>query len=375
MAGALVEANDRLLGLMALTEVSADSLEPERQIEQILTIAVELLAASRAVVHGPVTVVVGGTADNEHQVTAVAQVDEDRELSVSFTRNGSPFGTPEQKIAQAVANLTARATRIGALHASALKQEVMVREHAAAARLAQGVLPPAGTEPTVSGVSVFAHTQPARLAGGDLYSWAQDGDRLGFAVGDVSGKGLPAAVMMASVVSAVQSAFRRLIHRGPDACIQAVHDATSAAFSDAGMFVTLCLGIWDPEVGELCVVNAGHSPVVSLAGGGASRIVATAPPIGVLDSINPDVVTWSPAAGDALILATDGMTEQENADGAMVGEDRFDDLARTAGRAGATAAVLGEALFAAVAEHAGNMDPGDDRTAMVLRFGPVEEAP
>lgn len=374
LAGALVEANDRLLGLIELTGVAVDSLDANEQITRILNVALGLLPADAATLTGAATLHVGA-ADSSwaHTMQAEAFVDDDTSIELTMHRNVEPFGTPEHKIAQAVANLVARAARIAALHANEVNRAVLVRDHGAAAALAQGMIPPPGSEPVVEGVALHARTEPARLAGGDLYVWGAHGDRLGFAVGDVSGKGLPAAVMMATVASATQNALRRFSQDGAEECMSAIHRWVSRQLSDAGMFVTLCVGLWTPGTGEIEMVNAGHSPIVLVTADGTQRIPASAPPIGVLDTLEAEVWTRTPAHEEVLVIGSDGLTEQEDPDGVAVGEDAFDQLVAEKAACTNDATDLANALFNHVAEHAVDADQSDDRTAMIIRFRSGDE--
>src|SRR5205823_3806513 len=143
-----------------------------------------------------------------------------------------------------------------ALHAERLREERMRRELALAREIQQGFLPlnfqPLGDV----GFDLYARVEPAREVSGDLYDFFPlVGERLAFLVGDVSGKGMPAALFMV----AVRTLARHLIpsSSGPADALGHLNDAL-AADNPSAMFVTLVHGIYDPRVGALVLASGGH---------------------------------------------------------------------------------------------------------------------
>lgn len=374
LARRLNESNDRLLALFDLVAVEIRSLDATERTARIIGAAQRLLEADSIAVTGPFPVSIGEVDSAHHCHTEYPDMDEGPIIQVDVRRSGSPFRSPEHKLIGAMSSLIANSVRSHNLHEQMVAQEVVGREHALAAQLAQGVLPAASSVPTVPGVTVFGETRPAKSAGGDLFTWAKVPGGMGFAVGDVSGKGLPAAVLMSTVVNAVNEAFRNHSNTGPDVIMEVVNRWVWRLLSEAGMFVTLVIGRFDSATQTVSLVNAGHSPVVfqpAVADGAAEhaqRVNATAPPVGILETLNPEVWSAHLGAGASLVLATDGFTEQGNQDDTMFGEDRFDRLvAEVSGVP--TASELGRRLFTAVETHRGATAQGDDCTLMVLRGG------
>ncbi|KAG1648127.1 Protein IcfG [Nymphon striatum] len=251
------------------------------------------------------------------------------------------------------------------MHRAALDQAMVAKEHATAARITTAALPDPDQVPAIEGVSLFANLVPARNTGGDLYAWREINGSLWFALGDVSGKGLPAAVQMSTITSAIEAGFRQHHLDGPDAVVEAVGRWVHDRLSESGMFVTLAVGHWDPATCELRLANAGHSPIVFRRDGESERIDATAPPVGVIEGMPTIATVIETRPDDLLVLATDGFTEQDNPDGEMYGEDRFDDTIAVA-TGGAVA--VGEHLLNELAEHGQDCEQSDDRTLMVLHF-------
>lgn len=373
ITGALVDANDRLLGLISLTAVAGDSLDEETSIRSLLRSTLPLIEADAIELTGVSTHRAGiTTCDPTASCIEVVRFDERQELTLRVWRE-APFGTPERKLLDGVANLLANAVRTGRMHREALEQAVVAREHAAAARLTSAVLPDPSTSPRRAGIETFARLTPARTTGGDLYAWdVIDGD-IWFAVGDVSGKGLPAAVQMTTIMSAITGGLVRHHRRGVNAVFAFVERMVFGDLSDAGMFVTLTIGrvLAHPRRTDgftLEIANAGHSPVVFRDHAACRRIAATAPPVGVLAGQLPDIEIIDIDSPAALVIATDGFTEQEDAQGNAFGEGAFDDLVNALSPA--SASELGSGLFDQLAEHADGVEQSDDRTLFVVSFEP-----
>jgi len=373
MTGALVDANDRLLSLISLTAVAGESLDEATAVRALLESTIPLLQADAAELAGTTVHRVGSaTGTSSTHAVEVTRHDGDQELTLRVWRSTSPFGTPERKLLDGVANLLANAVRTARMHRVGLSQAIVAREHAAAARLTSAVLPDPLTSPNRQGVEMFAKLTPARLTGGDLYAWDMIEGDLWFAVGDVSGKGLPAAVQMTTIMSAITGAFVRHHQRGVRAVFDFVERMVFGNLSDAGMFVTLTIGrvLAHPSPNSrftIEIANAGHSPIVFAHGSTARRVAATAPPLGVLANHSPEIELLEVPGNAALVIATDGFTEQENPDGAAFGEDEFDQLvaARSVGHG---AKEIGDHLFDQLHAHTQSQEQSDDRTLVVMSF-------
>jgi sigma-B regulation protein RsbU (phosphoserine phosphatase) len=223
--------------------------------------------------------------------------------------------------------------------------------------------------PALAGFDLAGAAFPADQTGGDYYDFLPMADgRLGIAVGDVSGHGFGAALLMAET-----RAYLRSLARGTT-CLDEILGALNAFLvedTEDHRFVTLMLAILDPAERRLVYAGAGHIHGYVLDGSGAPRhvLASTAPPLGLF----PDAA-FSPsgeldlAAGDLLLLLTDGVTEAQNREGEFFEADRVlrcvaeaheDDAARIVRR-----------LLTAVAAFAADEPQRDDVTAVVCRVLP-----
>lgn len=211
-------------------------------------------------------------------------------------------------------------------------------------------------------VELDAVLEPARSIGGDYYDAMKLGDdRIGFAVADVTGKGVPAALFMAMSKALTSAALSRM---EPDPA--AIAAAINAELLLEATSVTMLLGILDLRSGEVRMVSAGHEdPWLITADGTASRLrLDGGLPLCVAELPYPvECVTLRP--GDILVLVTDGVTEAENAKGEFFGRDRTP-FSRELRAANATEIV--EAVRADVREFEAGAEASDDLTVMAVRY-------
>jgi sigma-B regulation protein RsbU (phosphoserine phosphatase) len=165
--------------------------------------------------------------------------------------------------------------------------------------------------PEKPGLRTFAKLLPARSVGGDLYDVVDFGDRIFFVVGDVSGKGIPAALFMAVTKTLFRASAET--ERSPDAVIARVNRELSRD-NERSMFVTAFVGCLDVESGELRFSNAGHNPPYRVTGGGAISEVlgAHGMAMGILEEFPYTTESLKLDAGDSLFLFTDGVVEALN---------------------------------------------------------------
>jgi sigma-B regulation protein RsbU (phosphoserine phosphatase) len=206
---------------------------------------------------------------------------------------------------------------------------------------------------------------PARNVGGDFYDcFPLSGSRLGLVVGDVSGKGVPAAIFMA--IS--RSLFRTVAARGetPGECLQ---EANTLLCQDnrSGLFVTLFYAILDAERGELAYSSAGHNPALLLSAAGGMQRLEPGPGetvLGVIEDVRYRTGRASFAPGDALFIYTDGVTEARDGAGNLFGPARLEAVLR---HGAPTAEGLVRAVVDAVREFAAGAPQSDDVTALAVR--------
>ena len=191
------------------------------------------------------------------------------------------------------------------------------------ARVVQHTLLPSDG-PRLIGWRVAAHYQAAAVIGGDFYDFVQlPGGRWGIAVGDVSGKGIPAALVMASTQSLLRVAA---ISGAPPGKVLAQTNAWLHARLPKQVFVTCHYGILDPGTGELQYANAGHCPPVWRSGRSAVELLAPGLPLGVADDTCYSDQRVQIKPEDSLLLYSDGVVEARDSAGNVFGFDRLLDL-------------------------------------------------
>jgi phosphoserine phosphatase RsbU/P len=253
--------------------------------------------------------------------------------------------------------------------ASLAEQGRLEHELAIAASIQQSMLPrpESGTAPPRA-ARIAAALLPARQVGGDLYDYFElrDGNFL-FAIGDVSDKGIPAALFMARV-----SALLRELGGAcelPDRLLGAVN-ARLVDGNDAAMFVTVGCGVLDVHTGRISYASAGHeAPLLrTLEGTVTPLAMETGPAIGIDAGVHYPLGEAFIAPGDTLVLFTDGVTEADAGDGSLFGLDRLSTVLRDA-HDGEPHALVRE-IVDAVAAHASAFHASDDLTVMAVSLSP-----
>lgn len=239
-------------------------------------------------------------------------------------------------------------------------------------RIQMGILPNAKDLAADPRFDLAALMVPARMIGGDLYDFFLiDEDHLFFAVGDVSGKGVPASLFMALG----KSLFKSCALRG-GADVGAIVDRANLEISRDNpemMFITLFAGLLDLATGELAFCNAGHEPPFLLRPGDPPRVLQgpAGPPLCVLDDYAYPTGGLTLRPGDGLCLITDGVTDAANAKGEMLGRDQVAALLAQAPVGAAPSALL-ERIQSSVGAFVDGADPADDLTLLAIRWrGPT----
>ena len=213
-------------------------------------------------------------------------------------------------------------------------------------------------------LDIDALLEPARSVGGDFFDVARlDDHRVAFLVGDVTGKGVPAALFMAMSKALTSSAlYREAADVGR--VMASVNDELMRSGNDA-MSVTILMGMIDLRDGSVALSSAGHEdPYIVTGSATALHRLEGGPPLGITDYAYPvEAATLAP--GDMLILVTDGITEAQDAAGALYGRDR---IITDLGAADRDAAQTCEKIRDAVRAFENGTDPTDDLTLMALRY-------
>jgi sigma-B regulation protein RsbU (phosphoserine phosphatase) len=285
------------------------------------------------------------------------------------------FQLPPARSADEVAELTLAFNKMvhdlryhmAALQKSTAERERIASELDVAFRIQQSILPrDFQTFSTATGFEIFAHSVPAREVGGDFYDFFPLGDdRIGFVIGDVSGKGVPAALFMAICRTLLAAVARG--GSSPGDCLSHVN-ALLLRENEMQMFVTVIYGLLNVDTGEIQYANAGHNRPYLLTRDGAVAVQKSEPQIalGVLAGATYATRTIRLRAGDSLFLYTDGITEATDVQQEMYAAGRLEAALGKLARSSPADIIAGS--FEEVRRFTGGAEQSDDITALALTF-------
>ncbi len=214
-------------------------------------------------------------------------------------------------------------------------------------------------------VDLFASMTPAKEVGGDLYGYYLVGDKLYFALGDVSGKGVPASLFMAQATRL----FRTLAAQQLPPCeiVTDINNALSGEDNETGMFVTMFVGLADLSTGHLDFCNAGHNPPVLLRDG-KPQFLEMRPnaPIGVVPELPYGGEEIEDISNCPLFVYTDGLNEAENRQHEQFTDERL--LAMLEQQSFESSRQTIEMLSQAVGQHRDGAEPNDDLTMLCIKI-------
>jgi serine phosphatase RsbU (regulator of sigma subunit)/pSer/pThr/pTyr-binding forkhead associated (FHA) protein len=273
------------------------------------------------------------------------------------------FTQDDLQLLVAVCNQAAVAIENAHLHASDVAKQKIEREIELARQVQKTFLPAA--LPDVPGYSFFAFYQAARAVGGDFYNFValRDG-RWAVAIGDVAGKGIPAALLMARVSGDVRVAVNSISE--PAAVVAQLNDWLQQA-GLVDRFITFALALLDPQQHVLTIVNAGHqTPLLRRADGRLEPIADgdySGLALGMVEGFQYRATSTLLNPGDVLVLCTDGVADATNRAGEQFGQERVEAVLRVSS---GPAPALGKSLLNAVKAHATAPDQFDDLTLVCL---------
>ncbi len=294
--------------------------------------------------------------------------------------NGKPFGViqldtqdrakkfseDDLKFLCGVANQAAIAMENARMHEDAVVQTRVKRDLQIAHQVQLSFLPK--SLPKVAGYEFAAHYEPALAVGGDYYGFIPmpDGQQLAVAIGDVAGKGVAAALVVAKLSSEVRYSLHTEID--PARAVAKLNDLLADFLAEADKFVTLSLAVLDPVNHRVTLVSAGHpSPLLLRPGSaGPTEVVArreSGMALGILEGSVYGAVQLALEPGDTLLLYTDGITDAQNLQMKQFHLENVLSVLRN-GMAGPKAVV--EGLLKAVQVHAAGSEPFDDITMVAL---------
>jgi sigma-B regulation protein RsbU (phosphoserine phosphatase) len=268
-----------------------------------------------------------------------------------------------RNLLQSVAGLAGAFMESAALHDRMLARGLSERESELAADIQSALMP--HVPPAVPGIDLVARFRSAADVGGDFYDYVvRPNGQLALFLGDVSGKGWPAAMVM-TMTLAVLRAASQLLER-PSAVLERANAELYAELNEVGGFVTAFAGNYDAATARLAFASAGHSPVLYRARGGRTRLLrATGLPLGVLRERPPTAAVVRLGPGDLLVVATDGLSEATSPTGELFGHQRL--LRLVDANAMLDARVIADRLFTAVTEFAAGRSQDDDQTLVVAK--------
>lgn len=241
-------------------------------------------------------------------------------------------------------------------------ERILAKDLEQAAIIQQGLLP--RKSPVIPGLDLAGYNAPSRTVGGDYYDYIEFPDgRLGVTLGDVSGKAMPAALLMTSL----QARLRVLAEDQPDVAeLMTRLNRHTALHTPSNRFITLFYMVLDPATGELTYCNAGHNPPYLVhRDGGVEELTEGGLILGMFGQARYKAASTVMQPGDVVIIFSDGVTEAQNPDNAEFGEERLLEAVRR--NRNGTAGELVQAVTGAVNEFAAGAPAADDLTLVVVR--------
>ena len=282
-------------------------------------------------------------------------------LDLEHTRSGF-FTEDHKRTVTTLAAQIAIAIENARLYEQVARQERRLERDLALAReLQMRLLPHA--RPKLENLDVAAKFIPARAIGGDLYDFIPYSmSRLGIVIGDVSGKGAPAAIYAALVSGILRS--HAPIEPMPAEMLSAVNLSLAERRIEA-QFVSIIYAVWDDESRTLTVANSGLPRPIYVHGGKNEVIEATGLPLGLFDEADYDEFKFRMKPGDMFVFFSDGMLDARSRSGEMFGRRRVEEIVASCAAKSADCVV--DSLFKAVAEHSAGVETFDDQTVVAIK--------
>ena len=292
-------------------------------------------------------------------------------ISLGPKASEAPYSTSDVNLLQSVGSQTALAVEnsrlTSTIAAETAKREVIDRELSIARQVQQRLFPQ--ISPPVEGLEYHGTCRPASEVGGDYYDFLElPNHKLGIAIGDVSGKGIPASLLMASLQASLRGqAMAAAVNI--DCMVENINGLIHAATPD-NRYATFFYAQYDPACRCLSYVNAGHNPPMVLrksnGGGECIRLDAGGPPVGLLPHAKYKSAQVDLQPGDSIVLFSDGISEAMNSADEEWGEERLMDALSKLGEKSPEEAV--EAILDAADSFAAGAPQHDDMTLLVFRL-------
>jgi serine phosphatase RsbU (regulator of sigma subunit) len=284
-------------------------------------------------------------------------------LTVYNKKNAEGFSEEDQRFLAIIAAQSAQVIENARLYEEEQTLLRMQEQVRLAAKIQLDLLPK--TAPVLAGYDLAGRSIPAQSVGGDYFDFIPtDGGRLAICLGDVSGKGLPASLLMANLQATIRG--QTLLGDSASACLRRSNTLLFQSTDDE-KFATVFYAILDPHRHQLCYANAGHNdPFLFPATGAAPmRLTTGGLVLGILPSFPFQEETIALNPGDVMLIYSDGITEAVNAGSEDFGEHRL--IALVQQNLPLPAGELIEKIIAAVKAFAGNVPQRDDITLVVVK--------
>jgi phosphoserine phosphatase RsbU/P len=244
----------------------------------------------------------------------------------------------------------------------AREEQRLERDLAMAREVQMRLLPPCC--PTMASAEISAKYSPAHAIGGDMYDFLQyGGGAVGIAVGDVSGKGAPAALFAALVGGMLRSMTG--LEPTPAQMLTEINSALNERQIDS-QFVSLLYAVWDEPNRIMQIASSGQPQPIYCHRGKTQVVDATGVPLGLFADAEYDEVTLHPVPGDVFVFFSDGITDAVNHQDHQFGRGRVEEVVRLNYEKSADELV--NAIFAAVQHHSSGVSPFDDETVVVVKI-------
>ena len=357
--------------IMALERVETQRQRRQRRQQRFIRAQMQSLAATLD--EEPRQALLDELDDIERRAQAVvAEIAEGKDVSGTSGRSlvdelgmlAVAFQRLAERVGQQHVRLTELITELREALAHKTQLLALQRELDIAAKVQLAILP--RDFPERRTFEIFAQAIPAREVGGDFYDFfAIDDHRIGIAIADVSGKGIPAAFFM--LISRTLLKATGSFGMAPGACLARLNTLLGAD-NDQMLFVTLFYGILDTRTGSFVYANGGHNPPYLIGSEGVAKPLASTGgmALAVVDGIDFAESEVALPPGSAIVMYTDGVTEAFDGDGALYGEARLEAALQAAN--GGNARSLVDTVVDSVLHYAAGTDQADDITCLALRY-------
>lgn len=282
-------------------------------------------------------------------------------LTVFNKKDRQGFSDDDQRLLAILAAQSAQIVENARLYEAEREFAKMQEEIRLAAKIQSELLPQ--NSPTIAGYDIAGRNIPAQVVGGDYFDFISlDDGRIAICLADVSGKGLPASLLMANTQATIRS--QTLANPVPSECLTKANKLLYRTTSPE-KFVTLFYAILDTNSHQFAYSNAGHDNPVYVSSAPLKRLGTGGTVLGILDPFDYEQESFGMSQNDAIVIYSDGITESMNEAEEQFGEDRIQEVVKQ--HRNASAGTIVNELIAAAKKHAGRQPQADDMTVVVVK--------